>query len=117
MHKLMEYVCDEMKDLEHKVEKEGKLSMQEVEYLDKLAHIKKDLLSADEMWDQSEYSMADGRMMRGGMMDHSYARKRDAMGRYSRRADDDFKAELEELMHMAPNDHARTKIRQLMSEM
>ena len=60
MHKLMEYVCDELKELERKADKEGKLTMAEIEYADKLAHIKKSLLSADEMWEDSEYSMAGG---------------------------------------------------------
>jgi hypothetical protein len=58
MHKLMEYVCDELKEYERKAEKDGKLSAQDIEYIDKLAHIKKSLLAADEMWDDSEYSMA-----------------------------------------------------------
>lgn len=69
MHKLMEYICDELEELERKADKEGKLSMAEIEYIDKLAHIKKSLLSAEEMWDQSEYSEAgggSGQSRRGG---------------------------------------------------
>lgn len=58
MHKLMEYICGELEELERKADKEGKLSMAEIEYADKLAHIKKSLLSAEEMWDDSEYSEA-----------------------------------------------------------
>lgn len=72
MHKLMEYICDEMEELERKADKDGKLSMAEIQYLDTLAHTKKNLLKADEMWEESEYSEAG----RGG----SYARG----GRYSR---------------------------------
>lgn len=114
MHKLMEYICDEMEDLERKAAKDGKLSMAEVQYLDTLAHTKKNLLKADEMWEESEYSEAGGgsygsyarggrggssregsgnsRAMRSGASyDGSYARggrgrgaRRDSMGRYSR---------------------------------
>ena len=49
MHKLIEYVCDELKDLEKKVEKGGKLSLPEIQYADTLAHLKKSILTADAM--------------------------------------------------------------------
>lgn len=105
MHKLYEYVCDELKDLEKKAEK-GNLSMQEIQYADTLAHLKKNLMKADEMMEDEfgEYSMAYYPMTsyaeeggnRGGYMSrrsgNSYARgrrnvKRDSMGRYSREGD------------------------------
>lgn len=131
MHKLMEFICDELEELERKAEKDGKLTMQEVQYMDTLAHAKKNLLKADEMWDESEYSMAgdrsyarDGRMNRNNM---SYARgrgrnaRRDAMGRYSRdgysMAEDDFKMELQDLMQDAPNEQVKMKLQRMMSEM
>ena len=134
MHKLYEYVCDELKDLEKKAEK-GNLSMQEVQYADTLAHLKKNLMKADEMMEDEygEYSMAyypmtsyaeegGGRGYSRRMMDgRSYARKRDAMGRYSRRgysmAGEDFRKNLEELIDDAPNEHIRQKMRDLMHEM
>ena len=145
MHKLMEYICDEMEDLERKAEKEGKLTMPEVQYLDTLAHTKKNLLKADEMWEDSEYSEAGGgsygsyarggRGGRGGGQSGARGRgrnaRRDSMGRYSREggsyggsyesgysmAEDDFKMELEELMHDAPNEQIKQKLRRMMSEM
>ncbi len=110
MHKLMEYICDELEELERKADKEGKLSMAEIEYIDKLAHIKKSLLSAEEMWEESEYSEAGGgsgqsrreegssyrrgggssyRRGGGSSYEGSYARgrgrnaRRDSRGRYS----------------------------------
>lgn len=76
MHKLMEFICDELEDLEQKVEKGGKLSMAEVEYGDKLAHFKKNLLSSEEMWEDSEYSM-----MANPYEERSYARNRNHGGR------------------------------------
>ena len=120
MHKLIEYICDELEELERKAEKDGKLSMQEIQYADTLAHMKKNMLKADEMWEDSEYSEArDGRSMRGGSY-RSYARgrnaRRDAMGRYSR-AEDDFRMDLKDLIADAPNDHVRQKLQSLMSEM
>lgn len=102
MHKLMDYVCDQMEELERKADKDGKLSMAEIEYLDKLSHIKKSLLTSEAMWEESDFSEAGGSYGsyargggqggRGGRSNYSgaYARgrgrsaRRDSMGRYSR---------------------------------
>lgn len=141
MHKLIEYICDELEDLERKAEKDGKLSMTEIQYIDTLAHAKKNLLKSEEMMgDEEEYSMAggsytyarDGRG--GGRSNASYARgrgrnaRRDSMGRYSREgrypredgysmAEDDFRMDIEDLMQSAPNERVKQKLRELMSEM
>lgn len=141
MHKIYEYLCDELKDLEKKAESGQKLSMAELEYLNKLTETKKNLLKIEMLEEDSEYSNAmGGSYARGGnrgggrsnnyysMNDGSYARsrgrntRRDAMGRYSSeggysRAEDDFRADLEELMVMAPNDHVRQKLKSLIGEM
>jgi hypothetical protein len=143
MHKIYEYLCDELKDLEKKAESGQQLSMAELEYLNKLTETKKNLLKIEMLEEDSEYSnamgrggnrgggrrnsyysMDDGMGIRGG----SYARgrgrnaRRDAMGRYSSeggysRAEDDFRADLEELMAMAPNDQIRQKMQRIMSDM
>ncbi len=65
MHKLIDYICDELEELERKAEKEGKLSMAEIQYGDMLAHFKKNLLKAEEMMGEEDYSM-DGGSYRGG---------------------------------------------------
>jgi len=111
MQKLIEYICDELNELDRKAGKDGKLSMAEIEYADKLSHIKKSLLAADELWEGSEYSEAgggSGQTRMGGVLGgnsyrrgsrssrrmdggggSSYARgrgrnaRRDSMGRYS----------------------------------
>jgi hypothetical protein len=58
MHKLIEYICDELEEIERKAGKGGKLSMQELQYVDTLAHAKKNLMKCEEMEDGSEsYSM------------------------------------------------------------
>ena len=85
MDKLLDYVCDELEELEHKAEREGKLTVAEVEYGDMLAHFKKNLLTADAMMNPDDYSYDDGMSMRGR---GRYA-KRDSMGRYSKRGYDD----------------------------
>lgn len=84
MHKLVEYICDELEELEKKADKEGKLSMAEIQYMDTLAHAKKNLLKGEEMMEDSEYSMADGRSYNMSMArGRGRNAKRDSMGRYS----------------------------------
>lgn len=126
MHKLMEYICDELEELERKAEKEGKLSMAEIEYGDKLAHFKKNILSSEQLWEDSEYSMADGSYAgnsytRGGNRSNSYARSGNrssrrrgganqygsyAMGGYSREGAD-LADELRSMMQEAPDERTR----------
>lgn len=130
MHKLYEYACDELKALEKKAEK-GNLSMQEIQYADTLAHLKKNLMKADEMMEDEfgEYSMAyypmtsyaeeGGNKGRYGMSrrdGYSYARgrrsaRRDSMGRYSR--NDGTVEDLREVMENTTNEELKREIRDL----
>jgi hypothetical protein len=96
MHKLMSYVCDELEEIERKVGKGQKLSMQELQYADTLAHLKKNLMKTEEMSGGEGYS-GRGYSRRMSYDDGSYAaeekyvrpdgsysrRGRDSMGRYS----------------------------------
>jgi hypothetical protein len=97
MHKIMEYVCKEMEDLEKKIEKNGGLNPTDMQYLDTLAHTKKNLLKAEEMSEGSyrgsyRGSYDDGRMSYADPMyadderteRSRYSTRRDRMGRYSR---------------------------------
>lgn len=87
MHKLMEYICDELEQLERKADKEGKLSMAEIQYMDTLLHAKKNLLTAEAMSgeEDEEYSNAGGySYARGGGRGRGNNARRDSMGRYSR---------------------------------
>lgn len=121
MHKLMDYICDEMEELERKADKDGKLSMAEIQYLDTLAHTKKNLLKADEMTD-GEYSgrynerMYDGRYMRNsdGMV-YARGRKRDAMGRYASDAGE-MVHELRQLMDDAPDERTRMEFKKFIEK-
>lgn len=121
MHKLIEYTCDELAEMERKVSKGGKLSMQDLQVADTLAHLKKNLLKAEEMSGESEYSgrgysrrmsYDDGGSYRDGgsydseeryvRPDGSYSRRgrsRDSMGRYSGEGSIDEKTK-EELYKM-----------------
>lgn len=69
MHKLIEYVCEELETLEKKAAK-GSMSAAEIEYADKLANLKKNLLKGDELYSEmedGEYSGAmGGSYQRGG---------------------------------------------------
>ena len=136
MHKLMEYICDEMSDLERKAEKDGKLSVAEVQYLDTLAHTKKNLLKADEMSEEGYSGMmypryygddrTDGRSYRDGRSyndGRSYARgrnaRRDSMGRYSRgysMANEDMMDELRDLMEKAPDEMTKREFRKFIDK-
>lgn len=134
MHKLIEFVCNELEDLDRKAEKNGKLSMQEVQYLDILAHTKKNLLKSEEMMEGDGYSMDGDYAYARGERRYSNARmgrgrgsnsSRDSMGRYSSNrysrdgysTEEDFRSELEELMREAPNERIKQKLQMMMSEM
>ena len=142
MHKLIEYICDELEELERKADKDGKLSMAEIQYADTLAHMKKNLLKADELWEESDYSMAGegsyargGRSNRGGSYarggrgsnrggysnEGSYARgrgrnaRRDSMGRYSM-AGEEMVDELRDLMQDAPDEQTRMEFQRFIQK-
>lgn len=138
MHKLIEYVCDELEDLEKKATKSGNLSASDIEYADKLASLKKNLLKGEKMYSEmEEYSgnysgniggsyarggNRGGRSNRGANQYGSYAigrnRNRDHMGRYSSeggysRAAEDMVEQLRNLMEEAPDDQTRMDIHRL----
>lgn len=140
MHKLYEFICDELKELEKKAD--SGLSMSEIQLMDTLLHAKKNLLKAEEMGEESEYS---GAMYNDGMGGMSYERggnrggsyrgtyrgsyargrgrnaKRDSMGRYSSegysRAADDVIDRMRDLMQDAPDEQTRQEIQRLVSRM
>ena len=144
MHKLIEYVCEELESLEKKAAK-GSMSAAEIEYADKLASLKKNLLKGDMLYDEvmedGEYSsamrpMSDmGGTYRGGSYNRnrdggmSYARgdgrgrgrnaKRDSMGRYSSergysRDGQEMADQLRDLMEDAPDESVRRDIERLL---
>lgn len=133
MHKLINFVCDELEDIEQKASK-GELSISDVQYADTLAHLKKNLLKAEEMMEEfdegysSEMRPVDG-TMRGGSYRYdggmSYARgrgrnaKRDSMGRYSSergysRDGMEMADQLRDLMKDAPDESVRRDIERLL---
>lgn len=128
-HNLCDFIKDELKELDRKVASGGKLSMQEIEYADKLAHMKKSILTVDAMENPEEY-YSDGYgnynenrnyMNRGyGARGRGSNARRDSMGRYADSRmyrDDDMMAELHELMEKAPNEQVKRKYREFISDM
>lgn len=102
MDKLIKYVCDELDKIEQ-MAASGKLSFSDIEYADKLVHLKKNLLKTDEMMEEYSgegrgydsfrgemYSRRgnsyDGRGGRGSSFDNrgrGSNAQRDSRGRYS----------------------------------
>lgn len=119
MHKLCEYVDAELSEIERKANG-GKLSMAELEYADKLAHLKKSLLTNKAMEESDSYGDYDARDGRGRYRDANYNVERiGRRGGYSRgyRDDGGMMDELRDMMESAPNEQMRRKIRDFMSEL
>lgn len=140
MDKLIGFVCDELDDLERKVSKDGKLSIAEVQYMDTLAHAKKNLMKGEEMSEEGYSGMMypryygddrmDGSSYRDGRSyadDRSYGdgrsyargRRRDSMGRYSRgysMANEDMMDELHELMEKAPDEMTKREFKKFIDK-
>lgn len=115
MHKLIDYVCSELDGLERKAEKSG-LTMSEVQYMDTLAHAKKNLLTGEAMMDRGEsgYYMP----MYGRSYGDHESYRRDSMGRYSRGDSygDNAVEELRDLMAKAPNESIKREYRKLIEK-
>ena len=127
MHKLCEYIDEELMELERKAAKGQKLNAAEIEYGDKLAHFKKSLLTNDAM-EGEDYSGYDGSYARdgrggssyrGSYARGSYARRRDSRGRYSSDGysrDGEMMSELHMLMDDAPDERTRQEFQRFISK-
>ena len=119
LHELCETVMEEIEAANKKIRSSGgKLSNGDVEYLDKLTHMLKSIkttiamLESEEEDGYSGYYMPYGRSYaeRDGM---SHARKRDSMGRYSRRGYsykdgmDELLSEMRDMMGDLPDEKRR----------
>lgn len=143
MHKIYEIACDEIEELEKKANDKG-LSASDLEYANKLAELKKNILKVSMLEDEG-YSADDDMSMNSMMRDNSrgyrdgsnrsYARgrgrnaRRDSMGRYSREysrysRDDGYSAsadelieQLEDMKESAPDETTRKEITRLIEKM
>ena len=99
MHKLCEYLDDELTELEKKIKNGGELSKSEIEFGKDCAKFKTALLTNEAM-EKSDYSSE----YRG---DSYGGRRRDSMGRYSRaEAVEDMKHDIRKAMPAMP-EHLR----------
>lgn len=121
MYDLKEKLCKELEEIAHKPE----MGAGDLEIVHKLTDTIKNIDKIDKLED-GEYSQDGGWMARGNYgAGSSYARKRDSMGRYSRRnrmySRDDAKThlteQLEDLMDEAPDDKTRKIIRRCMDQL
>ena len=88
---ILDKICDELEEHAEKIHREGKMSTAELKEIAELVDIKKNILKAEMLEKDGEYSRAGDweAMGRGHFGDYdrgnSYrGRKRDDMGRYSR---------------------------------
>lgn len=134
-HEELKKICDTLnRELEHANEKisraGGNITGDDLSYIDRLTHAIKSvkttmaMMEAEDEGESGYYMPMYGRSYGDrnyGMRDgNSYARRRDSMGRYSRRGyamDDDMMAELRELMADAPDERTRQEFQKFISKM
>lgn len=123
MHKLLEYICSELEDLERKTEKGDSLTMSEVQYMDTLLHAKKNLLKTEEMMDESgEYSNDRGYSRSYNREYRARGRgrnaRRDSQGRYADRgySEDNMADQLRDMMDDAPDDSTRKELQRFIDK-
>lgn len=112
-YEICEVLSRELADANNKVRTSGgKLSGSDLDYIDKLTHAIKSIKTTIAMMEadggESGYNMPHYGAYRNYTNDGSYARKRDSMGRYSRRySGHDMIPELRDLMESAQDDRTR----------
>ena len=116
---LSDFIDEEMRELDKKAASEGKLSMQEIEFADTLAHLKKNMLKAEQMQSPvTDYYDGHDRYSKGRgyrMYDDDRYSGYERGSRVYR--DNDMMDELHELMEKAPNEKMRNKYRDFIEEM
>ena len=124
LHELCETISREIGEANDKIRSAGgKLSGEDLTYLDKLTHTLKSLKTTIAMMEAEDgesgrYSMPHyGGYNYGG----SYRRGRDSMGRYTSRRgysyDDGMIEELRSLMESAPDERTKSEFRQFIAKM
>lgn len=113
MHKLLDYICSELEDLERKVDRGDSLTMSEVQYMDTLLHAKKNLLKSEEMMDDG-YS--NDRGYSRGARGRGRNAKRDSQGRYAGYSDGSMADQLRDMMDDAPDDGTRKELQRFIDK-
>ena len=127
MDKIIEFICDELEELEQKVKRDGKLSTSEIEFGKELSEWKKDILKGEMLYEESEYSNAN----RGSYARNGRGRSpvtRDRYGRYSGEgysrnysmgdhSYDGVMDHLEKMVREEPNEYKRKEIEKFIDKM
>lgn len=124
---ISKFINQELSELDHRVMSNGKLTMQEAQYVDLLAHLEKSLLTCEAMKEGSYHAgYSDGykdgyRSYEGS--EYGARRRRDSMGRYADepRYNDGYQhgsmvEELHSLMEKAPNEQVKRKYSDFLNE-
>lgn len=120
LHELCETISHEIADANEKIRAAGgKLSGADVDYVDKLTHTLKSVKGVIAMAEDEDGYSRYYPMTYSRRNDNSYARRRDSMGRYSRRYSraNDVIEQLEDIMETAPDDRSRKEIKKLIEKM
>ena len=111
------FINKELGELDSRIVANGKLNMQETQYVDLLAHLEKSLLTCDAMKKADQDSWySDGYNGRGRNA------RRDSMGRYAEGYEGSYQhnssmlSELHKLMENAPNEQTKHKMEEFISE-
>lgn len=111
MHKLMNFICDELRDIEDKTDK-GKLTLNDIQYADTLAHLKKTLLIIEGMESGEDYSRDEGSYRRGRDSMGRYASRDGGSYRYSRDDYDELEDHLRKMEQNARDDESRRMVKE-----
>lgn len=125
IYELKERLCDELKEYGKKELTSGSLDA-----IDKLSRVVKNLGKIIDKYEESEYSYENGMPYTDSMSyarngrrsgRYSSARRRDSMGRYSRRGysmdNKEMIEELRDLMNDAPDDRTRQEFQSFIDKM
>ena len=110
LYELKDMLLDKLKEYS----KKGDLTASTLDVVDKLSHAAKNVCKLIEDV-ESEGSYSRGHRQQPYYEDHSYARRRDNTGRYSR--GDSMMHELHELMESAPDDKTRQEFQRFIQKM
>lgn len=127
IYELKERLCDELKEYG----KKGDLDVGTLDVVDKLSRTVKNLGKIIDKYEESNYSYENGMPYTDGMSyarngrrsgRYSSARRRDSMGRYSRRGgysmdNKEMVEELRDLMNDAPDDRTRQEFQSFIDKM
>ena len=101
---IFKFIDKEISDLNNRIVSNGKLNMQEIQYVDLLSHIKKSMLTVDAMEHPENYNWEDGYGVRGKITS-------------TKREENPLISELYNLVNKAPDELSKRKIEEFVSEM